>query len=99
MTPFIFKAEQLVNAGLHHTFDFFSRAENLQKITPPLLNFCILTPLPIKMQPGTIIEYRLKIRGVPVKWQTLIEVWEPGKRFIDSQLKGPYKFWRHTHEF
>ncbi len=99
MANFIYTAEQVVPASLNETFDFFSKAENLQKITPPLLNFHITTPLPIAMQKGTIIDYKLKIHGFPIKWKTLIELWEPGVRFIDFQVKGPYKLWRHLHEF
>lgn len=99
MEPYIFKAEQTINASLKETFDFFSKAENLEKLTPPILRFEILTQLPIQIVQGTIIDYKIKLRGVPIKWKTVIEVWEPQVKFVDNQLKGPFKLWHHTHEF
>ncbi|MBC7742553.1 MAG: hypothetical protein H7061_10160 [Bdellovibrionaceae bacterium] len=95
----IFATEQFVNRPLEQVFDFFSKAENLQKITPPLLNFKILTPLPINLGEGTLIEYQIKVHGFPMKWRTRIESWRPPYQFVDTQLKGPYKLWHHTHEF
>ena len=80
-------------------FDFFADAGNLEAITPPSLRFRIVSPLPIAMSAGTLIEYRLRIRGVPLMWLTRIETWEPGRRFVDAQLAGPYSLWHHTHEF
>lgn len=93
------KVEQQIDLPIHEVFDFFSRAENLQRITPPLLDFKITSPLPIEMKAGALIDYRLKVRGLPMKWRTLIEVWDPPHRFVDTQLKGPYSLWHHTHEF
>ena len=80
-------------------FEFFSAAENLEAITPAFLNFRILTPTPIQIEAGKRIEYRLRVHGVPVRWITEIAEWDPPRRFIDIQLKGPYRFWHHTHEF
>jgi ligand-binding SRPBCC domain-containing protein len=95
----LFLAEQVIDRPMDEVFQFFSDAQNLQRITPPLLEFNILTPLPIKMQKGTLIDYRMKVRGIPMRWKTLIEEWTPPHRFTDTQLKGPYSFWHHTHEF
>jgi ligand-binding SRPBCC domain-containing protein len=80
-------------------FAFFADAGNLDAITPPWLRFHVVTPPPIEMRAGALIEYRLRLRGLPVAWLTRIDEWEPGVRFVDSQLAGPYKLWHHTHEF
>lgn len=92
-------SEQLVRAPLEQIFEFFSRARNLEELTPPWLRFSVLTPEPIEMRAGTLIEYRLRVRGVPLRWVSRIEQWQPGRRFVDRQLKGPYRLWCHTHEF
>jgi hypothetical protein len=68
-------------------------------LTPAFLRFRILTPLPVAMGEGARIEYAPRLYGVPVRWRTLIEIWEPGRRFVDLQVKGPYRLWRHTHTF
>ncbi len=80
-------------------FEFFSAARNLEQITPPLLNFQVLTPEPIPMGEGTLIDYKLKVHGLPMKWRTKITRWNPPYQFADIQLKGPYKVWDHTHTF
>jgi ligand-binding SRPBCC domain-containing protein len=80
-------------------FAFFSDALNLERITPPWLRFRVTSPGPIEMGPGTLIEYRLRLHLVPVNWLTRIEVWEPGRRFVDAQVRGPYRRWEHTHTF
>jgi len=80
-------------------FEFFSDPFNLEAITPPSLHFKVLTPAPIPMGAGTLIDYRLRLHGVPVRWQTEILDWEPGVSFRDVQLSGPYALWDHTHTF
>ena len=80
-------------------FAYFADARNLQVITPPFLHFRILTPLPIQLRRGATLEYSLRLYGCPVYWQTLIETWEPCRRFVDVQQAGPYRRWHHTHEF
>ena len=93
------KVETLVPGSMETVFDFFSNAENLERITPPELGFKILNPLPIEMEQGTLIDYRIRLFGIPLKWQSLISKWEPQKQFVDEQLKGPYAKWIHTHHF
>jgi ligand-binding SRPBCC domain-containing protein len=91
--------EQSVSRPRHEVFAFFADAANLERITPSRLRFAIQTPLPIAMRPGAIIDYRLSLFGVPFRWHTVIEVFEPETRFIDVQASGPYALWRHLHEF
>lgn len=91
--------EQLVKSPPDSVFGFFADAFNLEAITPPWLRFRVLTPGPVPMGPGTMIEYRLRLHGLPIRWLTRIEVWEPGVRFVDVQVRGPYRVWAHTHSF
>jgi ligand-binding SRPBCC domain-containing protein len=90
---------QFVPAPLERVFGFFSRPENLSKLTPPGLGFVILTPSPIEMKPGALIDYTIRLFGFRVRWKTLITAYEPGRFFVDEQLRGPYSFWHHSHFF
>lgn len=92
-------AETFIPAPLDEVFAFFSRAENLETITPKMLNFRFVTPPPADMEQGVKITYRLQVHGFPVRWVTEISVWEPPYRFVDTQLQGPYKHWIHEHRF
>jgi len=94
-----FHAEQWLDRPVEEVFAFFSDANNLQAITPKQLHFHILTPGPIRLEAGARMDYQLKLHGIPVKWATLIESWEPPHKFVDVQLRGPYRVWRHTHGF
>jgi ligand-binding SRPBCC domain-containing protein len=93
------RREQRLPGPPEEVFGFFADAGNLEAITPPWLGFTIVTPRPIDMHVGTIIEYRLRLHGLRLRWLTQIEAWEPGVRFVDRQLRGPYALWHHTHEF
>jgi hypothetical protein len=95
----ILERTQRVELPLERTFALFADAGNLEAITPPWLRFRIVSPRPIEMAPGTLIEYRLALHRIPVRWETRIEAWEPPLRFVDAQLSGPYELWHHTHTF
>jgi ligand-binding SRPBCC domain-containing protein len=89
----------LIPRGKKEVFAFFSEAHNLERITPPFLKFHVLTSGPIAMRAGTLIEYELTLHGLRMRWKTLIEEFVEGSHFVDVQLKGPYKVWRHRHDF
>jgi len=91
--------EQTVEGAPDQVFEFFADASNLEGITPPWLRFEIVTPTPIHMRVGALIEYRLELHRIPIRWLTRIEEWVPGERFVDAQILGPYKLWHHTHTF
>lgn len=99
MAEHILRRSQTLNQSIDEVFDFFSSAANLEKITPPELNFQITTPQPFEISKGTLIDYKLSLRGIPITWQTLISEWNPPYSFIDESLKGPYKQWIHQHTF
>jgi ligand-binding SRPBCC domain-containing protein len=93
------KREQTIARPLKEVFAFFEKPENLAKITPPSLGFKILTPEPIEMKAGTLIDYTVSVFGIPQRWTTIITEYNPPHRFVDTQIKGPYDFWHHTHSF
>jgi len=95
----LFTSEQFIPSPLETVFAFFSDATNLERLTPPWLGFNMVTPTPIEMRPGALIDYKLSIRGIRVSWRTEIVDWQPNRRFVDVQLRGPYKSWVHTHVF
>ena len=94
----VLQREQRLDAPPAVVFPFFADARNLEAITPPLLRFRLLTPDPIAMGAGTFLQYALRVHGMPVRWDTLIQAWEPPRRFVDVQVRGPYALWHHTHE-
>ena len=91
--------ETTVPTSIEETFAFFADAGNLQRLTPPWLNFTIRTPMPIAMRAGTEIDYRIRLRGLSIPWRSIIDVWEPGVCFVDRQTIGPYRWWHHEHRF
>jgi len=95
----VLKSEQRLPGTPAEVFPFFADARNLEAITPSWLSFRVTTPLPVEMRAGALIEYRLRLHGIPIAWLTRIEEWLPGVRFVDQQLAGPYRLWHHTHEF
>lgn len=99
MTVHTFSAEQWLPQPLDTIFPFFSDAANLEAITPPWVGFEILTPGPIEMRQGAVIDYRIRIHRFPLRWRTEITIWDPPRRFVDAQRKGPYRQWIHTHDF
>ena len=99
MKVHVLEREQLLAHPVDRVFPFFAEARNLERITPPLLGFSVTNQEPIEMRAGAIIQYRLKLHGLPVDWLTRIDEWEPGVRFVDQQLVGPYRLWHHTHTF
>jgi ligand-binding SRPBCC domain-containing protein len=99
MKSFHFEASLWLPRPRKEIFDFFSDALNLEEITPPWLQFQVVTPTPIMIREGTEIDYRLRIRGIPVRWKTRITAWDPPERFADEQVRGPYRLWIHEHRF
>ena len=96
---YLLEAAQRIEQPIEETFAFFSTARNLERITPPTLRFEVLKLNPAEMQQGTLIDYRLRVHGIRLHWQSEITVWEPPYRFVDQQRKGPYRWWIHEHLF
>ena len=99
MAEYILEREQTIRRPRAEVFEFFADAANLERITPPELNFHIITPQPIEVRKGTLIDYELKLRGIPITWKTEITQWNPPHDFVDTALRSPYKQWIHLHTF
>lgn len=99
MKDYIFEAEMWLPYPVDTVFSFFQEAKNLEAITPDFLQFRILNVSTENIEQDTLIDYRLKLYGIPFKWRTKITDWQPPHQFTDSQLKGPYQKWVHTHRF
>jgi ligand-binding SRPBCC domain-containing protein len=95
----ILERSQRVEAPIERAFDFYGDAINLEPLTPPWLHFEVTTPELGAFETGTLLDYRLKLHHVPIRWRTKIEIWEPPVRFVDIQVRGPYSLWEHTHVF
>lgn len=99
MKTFLYTTELWLPRPRAEVFAFFADARNLETLTPAWLNFQILTPMPIAMRPGALIDYQLRVHGFPLRWRTEITEWQPPHRFVDQQVRGPYHVWHHTHTF
>ena len=99
MADFILQSSIVLPCDREQVFEFFADAESLNLLTPPWVHFSILTPAPIVMARGTLIDHRIRIRGVPVHWRSEITEWDPPHRFTDTQVRGPYRRWVHHHIF
>jgi ligand-binding SRPBCC domain-containing protein len=99
MHAYVLLREQWLPRPVDDVFAFFSDAGNLEAITPPWMHFHIVTPRPIELRAGAIIDYRLCWRGLPLRWSSEIAEWEPPQQFVDVQRRGPYAHWRHRHTF
>jgi ligand-binding SRPBCC domain-containing protein len=99
VTTHVLAREQHLPGAPSDVFELFADALNLEPLTPPWLRFRVLTPAPIRMAAGTLLDYRLRLHGAPVRWRTRIEQWDPPHGFVDVQLRGPYRRWHHTHTF
>lgn len=98
-TPYLLETSIVLARPLGEVFPFFENPGNLEALTPPWLNFRILTPQPIAMRAGALIDYRIRLRGLPLRWRTRISEYRPPSMFIDTQIRGPYLLWEHLHTF
>ena len=99
MNVHLLEREQRVARPLAEVFEFFARASNLERITPPWLSFRLAGEQASELRPATLLEYRLRVHVIPLRWVAQIELWEPGRAFVDRQVRGPYRLWHRRHEF
>jgi ligand-binding SRPBCC domain-containing protein len=99
MRTHLLERSQSVAVPVERAFGFYGDTLNLEPMTPPWLHFQVTNDGPVTMEPGTLLHYRLRLHRVPIRWTTRIESWEPPRRFVDTQLRGPYSLWEHTHDF
>jgi len=97
--PYVLDVSTFLPIPIERVFPFFADARNLEAITPTSLHFHIVTPMPVEMRPGLMIDYKLRMRGIPMTWRSEITAYDPPHSFVDEQRKGPYKLWRHEHFF
>jgi ligand-binding SRPBCC domain-containing protein len=88
-----------VPASIDETWNFFSTADNLPRITPPWLKFTVTTPTPVEIKLDSILDYTIAWKGLPIRWRTRIIDFTPPRQFIDLQIRGPYALWHHQHTF
>ena len=98
-TPQVLASSTILPLELEAVFAFFAEAQNLERITPPELSFRLVSPAPLEIGKDTVIDYRLRLWGIPFSWRSLIAHWDPPHTFVDEQIQGPYKLWHHTHTF
>jgi len=98
MRKFLLERYQWFPRPIEEVFNFFSRPENLQIITPPWLDFRMVET-PSSLAKGSLIRYRLRWRGLPIRWTTEIAEWNPPAGFVDREVSGPYALWNHEHLF
>jgi ligand-binding SRPBCC domain-containing protein len=97
--PYLLTTRTSIPLGIERVFAFFSDANNLQRLTPPWLHFRLASPAPTLLSPSARLDYRLRLHGWPIRWQSEITEWDPPQRFVDEQRRGPYRWWIHTHTF
>ncbi len=99
MKEFTLERSIVVNKSLDEVYEFFSDPDKLQELTPSWLDFRVVGSSTEGVEVGTTIDYRLRVRGLTIRWRSLISAWNPPHSFVDEQLKGPYRMWHHTHTF
>lgn len=99
MKTYSLTRDQWIQQPLEKIYEFFERPENLAQITPDSLDFKLLTPSPVLMQRGRVIDYTIRFKRIPIRWRTIISSYDPPYQFVDEQLKGPYSYWHHSHSF